>query len=139
MPFREVSAPDHPAAEAHVSLPAEPVSVGQARALLESVLDEAGIEQGRRSPALLIASELVTNAISHGSGPGDQIGVDYRLARSKLSITVTDPARSRSSPHSLTANETREAGRGLNVVERFAEWTDRIVDGRREVRADLIL
>jgi anti-sigma regulatory factor (Ser/Thr protein kinase) len=126
-------------AEAGVSLPAEPVSVARARVLLGDVLEQARVEGDTRAEALLVASELVTNAISHGSRPGDSIGVQYKLEADRLSIVVRDAARARRAPVSLTADEHRPAGRGLNIVERLAEWSERIVDGRREVRAELTL
>jgi anti-sigma regulatory factor (Ser/Thr protein kinase) len=125
--------------EARTSFPAKPGSVRLARALLSSVLEQAKVDDDRRSDALLVASELVTNAITHASRPGDQIGVQYKLEAGRLSISVRDAARSPSAPVSLTADEQRPAGRGLNIVDRFAEWSERIVDGRREVRAELIL
>jgi hypothetical protein len=31
------------------------------------------------------------------------------------------------------------AGRGLNIVERFAQWSEGVVDGKREVRAEMRL
>lgn len=126
-------------AEAGVSLPAEPVSVARARALLGDVLEQARVEGDTRAQALLVASELVTNAISHGSRSGDSIGVQYKLEADRLSIVVRDAARARRAPVALTADEHRPAGRGLNIVERLAEWSERIVDGRREVRAELTL
>jgi anti-sigma regulatory factor (Ser/Thr protein kinase) len=113
--------------------------VSLARALLSSLLEQAKVGGDRRSDALLVASELVTNAITHASRPGDQIGVQYKLEAGTLRISVCDAARSSSAPASLTADEQRPAGRGLNIVERFAEWSERIVDGRRVVRAELPL
>ena len=39
----------------------------------------------------------------------------------------------------LTPDERRPAGRGLQIVEQLAAWSERVVDGRREVRAELLL
>jgi hypothetical protein len=39
----------------------------------------------------------------------------------------------------LSPDERRSAGRGLQIVEQFADWSERVVDGRREVRAELVL
>ena len=124
-------------AEAGVSFPAEPASVGRARALLVAVLEQAHVEDESRSDAVLVASELVANAISHGSRSGDCIGVTYRLEAGRLRIVVRDSARTRQAPVSLTLDDHRPAGRGLHIVERLAEWSEGIVDGRREVRAEL--
>jgi anti-sigma regulatory factor (Ser/Thr protein kinase) len=126
-------------AEASVTLPAEPAAVGRARALLERTLEQAGIDQGRRFEALLVTSELVTNAVSHASGPGDAIGLDLSLEGRRLRIGVRDAAHGRTVPVVLARDEQRGAGRGLALVEWLAEWSEQIVDGRREVRAELTL
>ena len=126
-------------AEASVTLPAEPAAVAHARALLERTLEQAGIEQSRRFEALLVTSELVTNAVAHGSRPGDEIAVEVSLQGRRLRIGVRDAARGRAVPVLLSRDEQRPAGRGLALVDWLAEWSERIVDGRREVRAELTL
>jgi anti-sigma regulatory factor (Ser/Thr protein kinase) len=120
-------------------LRAEPAAVAAARLLLDRALEHAGIERARRSDALLATSELVTNAVSHGSRPGDQISVEFQLKHRRLSIRVRDAARARTIPVALTPDEQRSSGRGLSIVDRLAEWTERVVDGQREVRAELTL
>ena len=126
-------------AEANVTLPAEPAAVARARAFLARTLEEAGVEEDRRFEALLVTSELVTNAVCHGSRPGDQISVDVSLKGSRLRIGVRDAARTGSTPDALTPDEQRPAGRGLAMVDWLADWSERIVDGRREVRAEMTL
>jgi anti-sigma regulatory factor (Ser/Thr protein kinase) len=126
-------------AEATASLPAEPEAVATARALLQRTLERAGFEEDRCFEALLVASELVTNAVTHGSRPGDEVIVNISLDGSLLRIAVRDAARGRSVPLALTPDEERSAGRGLAMVDWLAEWSERIVDGRREVRAQLSL
>ena len=122
-----------------MTLPAEPAAVGRARALLERTLEQAGIDEGRRFEARLVTSELVTNAVSHGSRRGDEIGVDVSVEGSRLRIGVRDAAHGRTAPVSLSRDEQRAVGRGLAMVEWLAEWSEQIVDGRREVRAELTL
>jgi anti-sigma regulatory factor (Ser/Thr protein kinase) len=119
------------------TLQAEPASIAQARALLEQTLVDAGVDKPRRFDALLVASELVTNAVSHGSRPGDEISVSFELDGCRLSIVVRDQARARTGPVSLTPDEQRPAGRGLGIVDRLADWSERMSDGRREVRAEM--
>jgi anti-sigma regulatory factor (Ser/Thr protein kinase) len=126
-------------AEASLKLPAEPATVGRARAVLERTLEQAGIDEGRRFEALLVTSELVTNAVTHGSKPGDEIGVEVSLEGSRLRIGVRDVAHGRTMPVSLSRDEQRADGRGLALVEWLADWSEQIVDGRREVRAELML
>ena len=122
-----------------MTLPAEPAAVGTARALLDRTLERAGVDEGRRFEALLVASELVTNAVAHGSKKGDEIGVEVSVEGGRIRIGVRDAAHGRTAPVSLTPDQQRPTGRGLAIVERFAEWDERIVDGRREVRAELTL
>jgi anti-sigma regulatory factor (Ser/Thr protein kinase) len=125
--------------EAETSLRAEPAAVAEARALLDRTLAEAGIEGARRFEALLVTSELVTNAISHGSRPDDRIGIEFKVIGVRLSIRIRDCARGRTMPVALTPDQQRPAGRGLGIVERLAEWSERVVDGQREVLAELDL
>jgi anti-sigma regulatory factor (Ser/Thr protein kinase) len=112
--------------------------VARARALLTGVLDGVGVEGEPRSEALLVVSELVANAIRHGSRRGDVIGVDFTMG-GRLCICVQDAGRGDAVPLALTADEQRPAGRGLNIVERFAQRSERVVDGKREVRAEMRL
>jgi anti-sigma regulatory factor (Ser/Thr protein kinase) len=125
--------------EASVTLPAKPEAVARGRALLERTLEAAGVDPDRRFEALLVTSELVANAITHGSQPGDEISLDVSLDGDLLGIAVRDAARGSSTPVALTRDEQRPTGRGLAVVDWLAEWSERIVDGRREVRAELTL
>jgi anti-sigma regulatory factor (Ser/Thr protein kinase) len=127
------------ASEACASLPAEPRSVSLARLLLGQLLDATGVVGEPKAHALLVASELMTNAISHGSHSGDEIGVEFAVQPRRVSICVRDPIRVASALMALTPDEHRPGGRGLQIVEQFADWSERIVDGRREVRAELRL
>jgi anti-sigma regulatory factor (Ser/Thr protein kinase) len=126
-------------AEARASLPAESSSVSTARGLLAQILDVAGVRDEPRSHALLIASELVTNAISHGSHDGDEIAVEFAVESRRVRICVRDPMRGNSAVMALTPDERRPTGRGLQIVEQLADWSEGVVDGRREVRAELAL
>jgi anti-sigma regulatory factor (Ser/Thr protein kinase) len=123
--------------KAEAILPATAASIAKTRALLTQTLSDAGIDRARSFDALLVTSELVTNAVSHGSRPDDRIRVEFRLDGGRLSIRVRDAARGRSIPVALTPDERRPAGRGLSIVDRLANWSERIVDGQREVCAEL--
>jgi anti-sigma regulatory factor (Ser/Thr protein kinase) len=126
-------------AEANVTLPAEPAAVARARAFLAQTLDQAGVEEERRFEALLVTSELVANAVRHGSRAGDRIGVEVSLDGGRLRIGVSDAARGQGTPVAVMSGEAGSAGRGLAIVEWLAEWSERIVDGRREIQAELTL
>jgi anti-sigma regulatory factor (Ser/Thr protein kinase) len=130
---------DLPVAEACAALAAEPLSVAVARRLLAQLLDACAVGSEHRSDALLVASEVVANAIRHGSRPGDEIAVEFAVRPGSVQICVRDPVRSRSAPVALSADGRRPSGRGLQIVDQLADWTERVVHGRREVRATLTL
>lgn len=123
--------------KAERTLRAEPAAAAQARGFLQQMLSGAGVEPARQSDAVLVTSELVSNAISHGSHPGDRITVKLELNGAKLTILVRDVARARTPPIVLSPDEQRPYGRGLKIVERLATWSEHMTDGRREVRAQL--
>jgi anti-sigma regulatory factor (Ser/Thr protein kinase) len=139
-----VTAPSTPAfsqwrPQVETILPARPESVWRARDLLKRLLTGAGIDGEALHDSLLVASELVSNAVTHASKPGDKIQVVFDLRASKLYLYVTDAARGIGVPITLSPDEHRPGGRGLQIVESVADWSDRFVDGRREVSALLDL
>jgi anti-sigma regulatory factor (Ser/Thr protein kinase) len=88
--------------EVQRTLRADPAAVAKARGLLERVLEDCHVERGDRSDALLVLSELFTNAVVHGSRPGDQIDFELKLDTGRLWIRVRDAARARTVPAALT-------------------------------------
>jgi anti-sigma regulatory factor (Ser/Thr protein kinase) len=108
--------------------------VPRARRRLRQTLAGAGIEPERQHEAVLLLSELVTNAVEHGSGTGDRIALAWTLDRDVLKVAVSDAAR-RSDPLGVgPADAEREKGRGLRIVDRLAEsWTDRVAGRSRLV------
>lgn len=70
-------------------------------------------------------------------GPRDSIR--FTIADAHVRICVRDRIRSGSIPAALTSDEQRGNGRGLQIVSRLAEWSERVIDGRREVSAELSL
>ena len=121
------------------SLAAEPKSVSEARALLRGALSGSGIDRQRAQDVLLVTSELVENAILHGSRPGDRVEMEFQLAEHRFSLCVRDAGRGAAAPQPLALGAERTAGRGLAIVSRLARWSERVVDGRREVRAEIDL
>lgn len=120
-------------------LVAEPESVGEARRLVRSALCDRGIDRQRVQDALLVTSELASNAIRHGSCRGDRFELEFKLAPNRLSLCVRDAGRARSGPQALALGAERSAGRGLAIVSRLARWSERVVDAQREVRAEIDL
>ena len=121
------------------SLPAEPASLPQMRSLLGRFLNECGVGDHVFYNGLLVADELVANAIEHGSGDDEEVEIHVQLLGDRLCIAVYDCARQAGVPVALTPDEGRESGRGLQVVARLADWSEQIIGGRREVRAELPL
>lgn len=96
-----------------------------------------GIAEPVSGDAVLVAAELASNAIEHGSREGDSVEIDCEVIGGRLRIRVLDAARG-SAPVRLGADAQRVRGRGLAIVERLTlGWSERIRDGRREVSAEL--
>ncbi|MFJ8016966.1 SpoIIE family protein phosphatase [Streptomyces sp. NPDC096339] len=82
----------------------------------------------------LILSELITNAIRHGSAP-----VRVRLLRDRSLICEVSDGSS-TSPHLRYAATTDEGGRGLFLVAQYAErWGTRYTDRGKVIWAELPL
>jgi anti-sigma regulatory factor (Ser/Thr protein kinase) len=75
-----------------------------------------------RDDAILVASELVTNAVVHSGGsPADTIHVRAVLSRGDVSISVHDPGLSGDAPHLRGADILQAGGgRGLRIVKQLA-------------------
>jgi anti-sigma regulatory factor (Ser/Thr protein kinase) len=123
----------------HASLPADRSSLSQVRSLLAGFLEGSDVGDEASYNAQLVMHELVANAIEHGSNERDKIEVLVQLLRNRLCIVVYDNARKSRVPVALTPDEHRDHGRGLQVVGQLADWSEQIVRGRREVRAELPL
>jgi anti-sigma regulatory factor (Ser/Thr protein kinase) len=138
-PSPPTGVPEPRTADLEARLPAKPASLPQVRSLLGRFLDERDVRDDVFYNALLVAHELTANAIRHGSGEEDEIEVRARLLGNRLCIAVYDAARRHGVPVRLSPDERREGGRGLQLVGQLADWSERIVEGRREVRAELSL
>ena len=94
-----------------------------------------------RDDAILVASELVTNAVVHSGGSaGDVIHVRAVLSGGGVVISVHDPGLSGDTPHLLKADAMRAGGRGLHIVQQLARrWGFELDRGHRvwaELAAD---
>lgn len=95
------------------SLPAEPAAVREARSVVRHSLDPS--DGDLVELVVLLADEVVTNAVVHGQGPID-IAVDADEKRVK--VMVCD--RSEDRPLFRQAARYAEDGRGLSIVEAIA-------------------
>jgi len=85
-----------------------------------------------RDDALLIASELVTNAVRHsGCDPSEAVEVVAETLPGALLIAVTDPGRSDRVPM-VKPDVGRPGGVGLRVVDALARrWGSERCEGLR--------
>lgn len=91
-------------------LPADPSSARVARGLVRDQLDRAGVGAVALDAAVLVASELVTNAVRHGTG---RIVLLLRAGPDGFRIGVSDE-----SPRTPAVVSPYEGGgRGMLVVE----------------------
>jgi len=111
---REVSA------SSVVLLPHAPASVGLARRKLGTDLRAHGMPEPEVCDAVLVLSELMSNAIRHAHPlPGAQVQVTWKLDDGTLELAVSDggaPTRPRSSRPPASS----VSGRGLSIVEHLA-------------------
>jgi serine phosphatase RsbU (regulator of sigma subunit)/anti-sigma regulatory factor (Ser/Thr protein kinase) len=92
----------------------EPAAAAAARRFVRDTLVSGGLSQtdGRVADAVLLASELVTNAIVHAGTP---VQLTCRLSGTTVEVSVLDrhPARVIPDPPGATARIDRPRGRGL--------------------------
>lgn len=88
--------------------------------------------------AMLVASELVANAVLHsGCGPHDLIKVDVSFGRDRVMISVHDPGVSNRVAQVRTEADA-SGGFGLQLVQQLArDWGSEHRDGHR-VWAELV-
>ncbi|MGW2781702.1 ATP-binding protein [Streptomyces populi] len=119
-----------------MAVPHGPAGVGEARHRMRDQLRSGGVAETVIDDAVLILSELLSNACRHGRPLGDALAGDgdvraaWRVDPSgRLTVEVTDgggPTR----PVPATPSVTARGGRGLNIITALAEdWGVR--DGLR--------
>jgi anti-sigma regulatory factor (Ser/Thr protein kinase) len=122
------------AVDLQLALPAEAASVPEARRALARLLKESALPDELSADISLLAGELVTNAIKHGSREGDEIRLRVERRAGCVRIAVDDAARGSSVPQVLSQDVQRAGGRGLGMIDRIADrWGEQIVGGRNEV------
>ena len=120
-----------PSAARTLLLAAEPTAPARARAELLSFLDGATLTAGRLFDLQLLVSELVSNAVLHGSGAGDEVEVTYERRGNVLRVAVTDAGRNLSPPVVRVQSAENVSGRGLHAVAQLSDdWAVEARDGR---------
>ncbi|MFI8963181.1 ATP-binding protein [Streptomyces sp. NPDC053493] len=111
-----------------MAVPHGPAGVGEARHRMREQLSRSGMSESVVDDAVLILSELLSNACRHGRPLGRDADVgegDVRAAwsidkRGALTVEVTDgggPTR----PVPATPSVTARGGRGLNIISALAQ------------------
>ncbi|MBA2955911.1 ATP-binding protein [Nocardioides sp. CGMCC 1.13656] len=90
-----------------------------ARGTVRQLLDRADVDADTRDTAVLLATELASNAIEHGGGPAL---LDAYVRADAIRIAVADPSPVLPTPRPIadTADELSERGRGLLLVAALA-------------------
>ncbi|WP_112470138.1 SpoIIE family protein phosphatase [Streptomyces triticisoli] len=130
--------------EVYTTLPGNPLAPGSARALLRTALTEwtdlgCVIAEGLAEDAVIVVSELVTNAVVHA---GTDVELTCRLEpeTGACVIEVCDhhPSRTPRDHGGEAAYEPAEYGRGLRLVEALSEaWGITYRTGAKTVWARL--
>ena len=106
-----------------LTLPAEPVRVGEARRHVAAVIRDwhVGVDA---EIAILLTSEVFTNAVVHAAAPGDVIRLVEAWDGEQFRIEVHDSRSGEPMWGDLTLESTTdESGRGLAMVELLAaKW-----------------
>ncbi|MFI9774403.1 ATP-binding protein [Streptomyces sp. NPDC051956] len=110
-----------------MAVPHGPAGVGEARHRMRDQLRVGGVSEAVIDDAVLILSELLSNACRHGRPLGDDMAGDgdvraaWRVdTRGCLTVEVTDgggPTR----PVPATPSVTAHGGRGLNIISALAD------------------
>jgi len=105
----------------------KPMNVRAAREFVADALDEQGFD-GDKEIVLLLASELVTNAVRHAATPFE-ITVDVEPDRVKVAVIDGDPGHG---PRVRHPGPDDTNGRGLLLVDQLsAVWgSDRTGSGK---------
>ncbi|CAL9488052.1 hypothetical protein SUDANB70_03181 [Streptomyces sp. enrichment culture] len=119
-----------------MAVPHGPAGVGEARHRMRTQLRASGVADTVIDDAVLILSELLSNACKHGRPLGDALAGDGDVRAAwrmdpcgRLVVEVTDgggPTR----PAPSTPSVTARGGRGLNIITALADdWGVREVPG----------
>jgi anti-sigma regulatory factor (Ser/Thr protein kinase) len=116
----------HPAHHESFSLAAAKASVPKARHQVRDALARWGLDTASTDTALLILTELVTNAVLHASALSPQVDIAVALEAEHLAIMVHDlhPFR----PRVLPACRPEGGGWGLKMVTDLATESGGTVD-----------
>jgi anti-sigma regulatory factor (Ser/Thr protein kinase) len=110
-------------ATASVMMPHASASVRAARRRLASDLSAIGIKHSRIDDAVLVLSEILSNALKHARPlPSGKIQVSWDVHGEVLEMAVTDGGGP-TMPHPMAPSLSALGGRGLGIVSSLvADW-----------------
>lgn len=97
---------------------AREAEVGRVRRMVAVTLAYWGLD-GLSEPAVLCTSELASNAVVHGDGPGFDLTLSYTYGDRELIVAVRDSS-SGALPALQHPSPTAENGRGMLLVSQIA-------------------
>jgi anti-sigma regulatory factor (Ser/Thr protein kinase) len=117
-----------------LNLARSPAAAGEARRFVERLLRRSRVSVQARDTAMLVSSELVTNAVKHGQG---RVELRVNVLEDRVRIEVID-AGSKQAPAVRQHEPDETGGWGLRIVDQLAmQWG--VFDGTTHVWADLAL
>lgn len=121
-----------------VAVPHERTGVRMARHAFADQLDAVGVPPEDRDDALLVLSELVSNAVRHAAPlPSGEILVRWQVADDILHVEITDGGAG-TRPHASVAALSALSGRGLDIVRTVStQWGVTEGDGSVTVWAEV--
>ncbi|MDF1706223.1 MAG: ATP-binding protein [Aeromicrobium sp.] len=112
---------------------------GIARTKLAGFLTKNHVASSRIDDALIVLSEMLTNAVSHGRPSDDgTIEVTWSIAKGLLEISVRDHGEG-NELEPIDFDNDSLSGRGLSIISQITDrwWVD--VNGGTRVNAELSL
>lgn len=106
-----------PARHREIALPADPTAPRRARALLQDVAQEWGLDDDLHQDVAMVVTELVANAVDHARTAST---VTLGLDDGDLLVTVRDSCPD-GAPRPRPVDPTAPRGRGLQMVDALAE------------------
>ncbi|MEP7025518.1 MAG: ATP-binding protein [Actinomycetota bacterium] len=104
-----------------VLLPCQPASVAVARRRITTEMRSVGVQDDAIDDAALVITELLTNAIRHGSPlPGRWLQVSWDMDVESVEIAVSDGG-SGTRPRATRPSLSALGGRGLEIVETLSD------------------
>ncbi len=104
-----------------VCVPHERSGVGAARHAFADQLASSGVDRSIQEDAVLVMSELVTNAVKHAAPlPSGEIRIRWSIEDDCLHMEITDGGAV-TRPHAGVANISSLGGRGLDIVRTVSD------------------